>query len=76
MEISDQFDKKAKQNYLLEIKKLTKKQLLVVQMNWIPTIQDCTQFFGIFGYKKTFQKNPEKFYWPGLSKDIKEWANM
>ena len=35
----------------------------------------CYKTFGHFGYKKVFQRIEEKFHWPGMRRDIKDWAN-
>ena len=30
---------------------------------------------GHFGYEKTFQRTQERFYWPGMSRNSKNWVS-
>ena len=68
------------ENDLLKRKKLTKKQYIVVQFVVTPVSMEemivlLHESCGLFGYKKTFQRLQEKFYLPGMSRDIKDWVN-
>ena len=81
MEILYQFEKKLSKSDLLERKRMSKKkQLLVVQLSLIPSIEEerpgfLLIFFGNFSYDKMFKKNKDKIFRPELCWDIKKWAN-
>ena len=47
--------------------------------NWIRPLwkKACfviSNLWTFFGYKKTFQRTQERFYWPGMNRDFKIWV--